>query len=144
MNQDVGAVQVEQIYKSAGKMHDRLWSIATAATAQDQRSVATGLFVASLNDVIDLNESRRAAATNHVPEAIVGLLVLISCGALGFSGYGCGLTGHRRSLSTITFIVLSAMVLLLILDVDRPRRGLILVKQDAMIRLQASLAKDIP
>jgi hypothetical protein len=38
--------------------------------------------------------------------------------------------------------VLTALVLVIILDMDRPRRGLITVDQGSMLRLKASLAGD--
>jgi hypothetical protein len=141
-NQAIDARQLEKMYTDAGNLHKELWSIATAAAAQDPRSVPTGLFIESLNEVIDLTESRRAAFTNHVPVPIVMMLVLVSFGACGFIGYNRGATGPRNLPATITFIVLSAMVLVIILDVDRPRRGLILVNQDIMVRLQSNLANE--
>ena len=140
--QDISADQLAQMYASAGAINQRLWSIATAAAAQDPKSVPTGLFIASLNDMIDLAEARRAAFSNHIPEPIVLLLVLVSCGAFGFIGFNRGTAGPRNLPATTTFIVLSAMVLLIILDVDRPRRGLILVDQGIMVRLQSNLARE--
>jgi hypothetical protein len=143
-NDNIGAEQVNQYYNAALALHAQLWPIATTAASQSPLSEPVGLFIASLNEVIDLAELRRGAFSNHLPEAIVGLLVLVSCGALGFIGFGCGQVGHRRIPSTITYVVLSVMVLVTILDLDRPRQGLILVKQDAMIRLQTNLNKDVP
>jgi len=140
--QDIDAGQLEQMYASAGALNQQLWAIATAAAAQDPKSVPTGLFIDSLNEMIDLAEARRAAFSNHVPEPIVLLLVLVSCGAFGFIGFNRGAAGPRHLPATITFIVLSAMVLIIILDVDRPRGGLILVDQGIMVRLQSNLARE--
>ena len=140
--QDINVGQLEQMYASAGALNQRLWAIATATAAQDPKSVPTGLFITSLNEMIDLAEARRAAFSNHIPEPIVLLLVLVSCGAFGFIGFNRGTAGPRNLPATITFIVLSAMVLIIILDVDRPRRGLILVDQGIMVRLESNLARE--
>ena len=141
-NQDISLEQLEQMYSAAGALQKQLWAIAVDAAAQDPRSVSTGLFIASLNDVIDVAEARRAAFSNHVPEPIVFMLIIVSFGAFGFIGYNRGAAGPRNLSATITFIVLSAMVLIIILDVDRPRRGLILVDQGIMVRLQTNLANE--
>jgi hypothetical protein len=133
---------LERVFATAAILQGQLWTIATNAATQDPRSVPAGLFAASLNDVIDVSEERVTAFYSHVPEPVLGLLVVVSCGALGFIGYGCGLAGRRRLTSTILFSLLSVMVLLIVLDMDRPRDGLIQVQQGAMLRLQESLRKD--
>jgi hypothetical protein len=131
-------------FATAASLQAQLWTIATNATTQDPRSVPAGLFAASLNDVIDVSEERVTAFYSNVPEPILGLLVVVSCGAMGFVGYGCGLAGRRRLTSTIVFSLLSVLVLLIVLDVDRPREGLIQVSQGSMLRLQESIRGDGP
>jgi hypothetical protein len=135
---------LQRAFATAADLQGRLWTIATNATTQDPRSVPAGLFAASLNEVIDVSEERVTAFYNHVPEPVLALLIAVSCGALGYIGYGSGLAGRRRLLSTILFSVLSVMVLLIVLDIDRPREGLIQVSQGAMLRLQESLKQDGP
>jgi hypothetical protein len=135
-------LNVDQAFATASALQEHLWAIANAAVAQDARSVPAGLFVQTLNEVIDVSEARRAAFTNHVPGAVLALLVAVSCGAMGFIGFVCGLDGRRGQLSTATFTVLTALVLVIILDMDRPRHGLITVDQGNMLRLKASLAGD--
>lgn len=126
-------------FATAASLHAQLWTIATNAANQDPRSVSAGLFAASLNDVIDVSEERVTAFYSNVPEPILGLLVVVSCGAMGFIGYGCGLAGRRRLSSTVLFSCLCVLVLLVVLDVDRPREGMIQVSQGSMLRLQESL-----
>lgn len=126
---------------TAARLQERLWSVATAVAAQDPRSVPMGLFVQSLNDVIDLHEKRLTALQSHVPEVVLHLLLTVSAVALGFVAYGCGLTGQRRYVSTAFVALLIALVLTTILDLDRPRRGLITVNQESLLRLQDALER---
>lgn len=63
---------------------------------------------------------------------------------MGFIAYGSGLTGRRRYGTTAIFALLIALVLTTILDLDRPRRGLIRVSQQSMIRLKAALDQNGP
>ena len=133
---------LEEIYTATAALQAQLWSIATAAGIQDPRSIPAGLFISSLNDVIDVSEERRTALEDHVPGAVLALLIAVSCGALGFIGSSSGLAGRKQRVPTITFTIMSALVLVVILDMDRPRHGLIQVSQGSMLRLQASLAAD--
>jgi hypothetical protein len=121
------------------RLQERLWLVAIAASQQDPHSVPAGLFVQALNEVIDLHEKRLRALENHVPEVVLYLVCAVAVGALGFIGYGCGLRGRRYFLSTALVAFLVALVLAVILDLDRPRRGLIRVSQDSMEKLKESL-----
>jgi uncharacterized membrane protein YtjA (UPF0391 family) len=140
----VNAARLERTYATAATVQAQLWSMAGVAAAQDPKSVPTGLYIAALNDLIDVSEERRAAFNNHVPEAVLALIIAVSCGALGFVGCSSGLAGRKQRASTITFTILSALILIVILDMDRPRNGLIQISQDSMLRLQASLATGAP
>ncbi len=122
------------------RMQDDLWAVALAAAEQDPRPVTTGLFIQSLNGLIDVYGERNAALRKHVPEVVLFLLfaVFIIAGAvLGFSG---GLEGGRPLLATIAMTVLIVMVIFIIIDLDRPRRGLIEVNQESMLDLGVATA----
>src|SRR5713226_9676237 len=56
------------------KVQRQLWSEALALAEKDPSPVPTGLFIAPLNDVIDLHAERDAARQNHVPEIALWLL----------------------------------------------------------------------
>ena len=126
------------------KTHKELWSHAVAVGEKDPRAVTTGLFIQSLNEMIDLHSKRMAALENHVPEVVFLLLYLVSIIALGMLGYRCGLGGRRSLLMAMTTALLIAFVILIIMDLDRPRRGLIQVSQQRLIDLQESLRKPFP
>ncbi len=59
----------------------------------------------------------------------------------GQVAYSSGLSGRRRQIANVIFAFVIALVLVVILDVDRPRRGFIQVSQDSMLRLQESLSE---
>ncbi|HEY0322192.1 MAG TPA: hypothetical protein VGC66_14630 [Pyrinomonadaceae bacterium] len=126
------------------QLQNQLWSNAISAVAKDDREVTTGLFIDSLNNVIDNQEKRLAAMESHVPESILILLFIVALVAALGVGYGCGLGGHRHFFSTTMMSLLIVLVITVIIDLDRPRRGLIKVGQNSMIRLQQSLSTDAP
>ena len=124
------------------RLQDRLWLEAVAAAEADVRSVPAGLFIQAINELIDIKGAHDAALANHVPESVLLLLFGFAILAVGVVGYGNGLVGARTSGVTVTLYVLIALVILVIVDLDRPRRGLILVSQENMINLQQSV--DLP
>ena len=118
-----------------------LWAEAVFATGQDPKSVAAGLFVQSLNDVIDFNEKRRIANRNRVPEVTFLLLFAMASVASGFTGYAAGLGGTRQHIPNAIMALSIAVVIMLIADLDRPKRGLITVDQQALTDVKNSFSK---
>jgi hypothetical protein len=128
----------------ASRIEDQLWGLARDATAADPHSIVAGLYASAMNDVIDLREKRRRSIEDRVPAVVFYLLFAVSAFALGQIAYGSGLTGRRRPVANVLFACIIALVLTIIMDIDRPRRGLIQVSQESMLRLQQSLQADIP
>ena len=79
-----------------------------------------------------------------MPETVLLLLFIVALVAALSIGYGCGLGAHRHLFSTTLMSLLIVLVITEIIDLDRPRRGLIRVSQASMIRLQESLNQDVP
>jgi len=117
-----------------------LWAQAVSLAARDDKSYAASLFTQALNDVIDLPSKRQAAMLNHVPETVIWMLLLSAALSLAVVGYGFGLGQKRNNFSLGALSILIALVIMLILDFDRPRRGLIEVNEGAIIALRAGLA----
>lgn len=138
----IDPMRLETANSESARIERQLWALAVGAAAQDPHSIPVGLFIESLNDVIDIDEKRQVALDNHIPEAVLYLLLIVAIVSLGLVGYGCGLTRRRRLGSNMLFALLVVLVLTTILDIDRPRRGLIKVSQESLIRLQATLERD--
>jgi hypothetical protein len=130
---------VEAANAATTRLQAQLWSAAAALGEKEPRAVTIGLFLQSLNEVIDLHSKRLHALENHVPEIILFLLYFVAMVATGLIGYGCGLGGVRNFFVTVVSSILIAVVILVIIDLDRPRRGLIQVSQQRMLELRDSL-----
>ncbi len=98
------------------ELQSELWSQAVAMVKIDPRPVPTGLFVQTLNDLIDDHEKRMTAFESQVPSSIFMLLYIAAVLSMGLTGYGCGIAGSRSLVSTMTSIVLIASVIFLISD----------------------------
>jgi len=134
---------VDAISKSE-QLHERLWSQAVAAAEKD-RSPITGLFIQSLNEVIDLHAKRiMVGLRSRVPGAIWIALYLLAILSMAAMGYQEGLTGAKRSLAALALVLAFSLVLILIVDLDRPGEGLLRVSQQSMIDLQNSMSVTSP
>ena len=127
------------VLSKSDELQGRLWSEAVAATEKDRSPIA-GLFVQSLNEVIDLHAKRvMVGLRSRIPGAIWTALYLLAILAMVAMGYHEGLTGSGRSLAVLPLVVAFCIVLILVVDVDRPGEGLVEVSQQSMVDLHKSM-----
>jgi hypothetical protein len=126
------------------ELQDRLWSQAVAAGEKNPTAI-TGLFIQSLNEVIDVHAKRvTMGLRNRIPFVIWGMLYFTAIVAMAGVGYDAALTGTTRPLAALALALTFAGVLCLVADLDRPQEGLIKVSQQAMIDLRNSLTRVKP
>ena len=131
--------KLDQALRKSEELHKRLWTQAVAATEKD-RSDITGLFVSSLNEVIDLHAKRvMAGLRSRVPAVIWIVLFVLAILAMVIMGYHSGLAHSRRSIAVIALVIGFSSVLYLIADLDRPGEGSLRVSQQSMIDLRQSM-----
>ncbi len=134
---------VETALRTSEELHHALWSQVTIVAAADQRSVITGLFVQSLNEMIDLHSKRVLYGLhNRIPESIWLALYFITILSMSSLGYQEGLAGSRRSLTVFALILTFSAVILLIADLDRPYEGQLRVSQQSMESLREQMRAD--
>jgi hypothetical protein len=122
------------------ELHRDLWSQTTAVSDQDAHSIVTGLFVQSLNEVIDLHSKRvMLGLRNRVPELVWVALYFITMVSMSALGYQEGLAGSRRSLAVMALALTFSSVMMLVADLDRPQEGMLRVGQRSMLDLKVSL-----
>jgi hypothetical protein len=121
-------------------IQEALWQQAKAVAAKDNAMVPTGLFLQSLNEMIDDQDRRLAALGNRLPVIIVMALYGVSIIGIGFAGYGSGIESKRTRVPVYIAGVLVAAMVLLIQDIDRPGAGFIKVSQQPMANAAAAIA----
>jgi hypothetical protein len=127
------------------KLHEQLWSQATAAAEKNPGSIMTGLFVQSLNEVIDLHAKRVLVGTrSRIPISIWGGLFGLAVVGMASVGYQAGLSATRRSPAMLLLVLAFAGVLFLIVDLDRGQEGFLRVSQAAMTDLQRTMQPTQP
>lgn len=121
------------------QLHQRIWSAGVEGVKQTP--TATVVVMQSLNEVIDLHASRVEALHRHLPGAVVVLLVMTAALAVGSVGFGTGVGGGGHLVGNLIFVVVTASVLALTLDLDYPRAGFVQIEQRPMLDLQRSLGE---
>jgi MFS family permease len=123
-------------FARSGALLTEMWAIASAESGREAGSETFALFIETLNETIDLHEMRIAAVVyGRVPETVILLLMIGSALAIGMTGYRAGLTGRRSVLGAAVLIVFLGAVLMLVVDLDRPRDGFLQVSQQPLIDL---------
>ncbi len=120
-------------------LQDQLWRTALEAAKEDPAPTTSGLFIQSLNDVIDAFAKRQAALQKPVPQVVLYLLFSIFIISGCVLGYASGLGGGRPWLATLSMAGLIVLVIFIVIDLDRPRRGLIQIDQSTLVELATSL-----
>ena len=121
-------------------LQDQLWAQAVAIGEHNPTSIVVGLFVQSLNEVIDLHAKRvTVGLRNRIPGAIWVALFAIAVLSLAAMGYHAGLSGTSRLLAELAVAFTFSVVIVLIADLDRPQAGVLKVSQQALIHLRQSM-----
>ncbi len=113
-----------------------LWTLTTQVARRDARSTVVPLFVSSLNDTINLSTEEAAVLGSHIPDIVIFGILLIAFIASAMMGYGFGRQGERAVTFKALFALVLALALGLVLDLDRPQRGLIRVNLTPLLTAQ--------
>jgi hypothetical protein len=134
---DLTKIEERKVYnKKIAVLQSKLWFLATSATNDDSRAVTTGAFIKTLNDLIDSQGKRNALLQMHVPEVVLLLLFIVFISSGAMLGYSGGLSGKRVFAPIVLVSLLITLIVFIIIDLDRPKRGFIQVNQSVMIELQ--------
>jgi len=110
-------------------------------TAAAPQSLPAYRFVASLNEMNNIHERRLTALRYHVPAAVEFTLAGIALVAMGFAGYNAGVTGTRRYFPTLIMAVTVGVLIVMVMDLDRPSRGLIQVPVQPLVDAAQSIPR---
>jgi len=135
--------RLQRAIEQSEAFHSRLWAQATAVAKANPESEIAGIFVQSLNPVLDLHEARVTVELHQrLPRAILVMLYVVAGLAFGVLGYSAGLGRVRALLPTVALALAITAVLSLIVDLDNPNGHLFRVNEAAMQDLQETMSRD--
>jgi hypothetical protein len=117
--------KVMEAQKLTATIQKHLWNQVAQLSKDPGNWLASLQMIPALNGMIDITTTRFYANFAHLPDAIVYLLFLLSCSCTFYMGFI--LAGRERFtwLLAVGFCLLTSMIVLVIFDLDRPRRGFI-------------------
>lgn len=113
-----------------------LWTRAEALARANPQDVMLGLFISSLNDMIDLQSSRIASFNARIPEAIWVSIYVVGFLAFMLIGFENAHHGKRNLTALLVLVLILGAVLLLTTDLDRPLQGYLRASQQPLIDVQ--------
>jgi hypothetical protein len=135
--------EYRRVNAESARLHSELWRQAMRA-AERQPTPTTALLVSALNDVIDLHGTQVAALDNHVPALVLWMLLVVATLCAAITGQASGFARGWNRAPSIGMLMLIAGVSSVIVDLERPRWGLIRTGQVSMLELQQSLQQTAP
>lgn len=114
-------------------VQEALWRQASVIAKTDKALIPTGLFIQSLNQMIDAQGERLGALRNQIPSIVLMTLYVLAAAASGFVGYATAIDPRLTRLPVFVMGFLISLVLYLIMDIDRPNSGFITNNQQAML-----------
>ena len=115
----------------------KIWRDATTAVQASRDPRVPSMLIPSLNEMIDLEASRIAARHIHAPATIFALLVILAFACALFAGVGMGRKDIDSRIYPLAFAALLTITVLVIVDIEFPRGGLIRI--DALDSLLAEV-----
>lgn len=130
---------------AAGRaVRQQLWDVALAVEAAGDKPLMLRAFLDALSRMDDAAANREAMAREHIPINVVVVLAIVSLVTAGCLGYAGATAGPAARRANGAFFFMVAITLVTVLDIDRPRTGLVNVSQQPMRDLEALLDAELP
>ena len=125
---------------SSQQILDKFWESVEILAEQDRSSEMYSLYATSVNDLVN-NYNQRVTMTleYRIPPAILGVLFIIAFLSMLTLGYQFGISGKGSFRINLLLAIVFAIVMFLILALDRPETGVAKINQKPMLTLQNQL-----
>jgi hypothetical protein len=119
-------------------LQQKLWTVTGQVIRSDPNPQLSRALMDAMNQSFDLASARSAARSAHVPDRVLGVLLLYAVLSAAMLGYTSAAKGKPQRIATVSVLMLLTMALVMILDIDRPRSGAIQVSQQPLEQLKQS------
>ena len=138
-------VQLQANLVRSTQLQADMWAIAEQLARTSPDSQVLAIFIESLNDMIDLQETRVTAIVYaRVPDTVVLLLIVGAALTMGMVGFSAGLSGRRSLIIASVLVIVLSAVITLVIDLDRPREGFLQVSQQPLLDVQQQIGRPSP
>jgi hypothetical protein len=120
---DLNIEKLTEHYLHADQVGKKIWAIAATYARTDDRATLNSQLIPALNNMIDITTTRRAAGEATIPNSIMYFLFILCLSMSFLLGYD-----NKTKIDWIVvvgFALMLSTTLFMIIDLDRPRSGLI-------------------
>ena len=125
-------------------LHTRIWSAVESVDQSSTNPATMSALLTAANELIDLHELRLASIENFLPATLLLIQVGVAAVAMGFLSWCFGSASQRGRTALFLLAILIGSVLLLIMDLNRPQRGMITVGAETLQRVKESISVPMP
>lgn len=139
VNYFIEGPSLENLHKlehEASALQTKMWNQIAEVSKNAPQAVTYLTVLKSFGDMFDARARRNMAMENHVPHIILMLLYAVSCLTLLLTAYAHGLERDRNLMPIIGLALLVALVIIVIIDMDRPRRGFVRLDTSDIVNLR--------
>ena len=141
----VTPANLQETQNRTAEIHAQLWSQAKSLVVEEMDSQLRVMFIESLNELIDLHQSRTTVGLQQrIPGTVWLTVYALSILSMLALGYQIGMSGIRRFLATPVLAAAFSVVIVLIADIDRPGEGFMRVSQQPLADVQQMMQGDSP
>lgn len=132
--------QLPQIILESEEIQSKLWSQVSSAPNKETDPILLGLYIQSLNEVIDLHTKRVTVGLQYrIPGIIWTTLYFVTVLTMLAVGYEFGLEGVSNILISFILALAFSAIIVLITDLDRGVAGTLQVSHQPLIELQQKM-----
>lgn len=132
----------QRVLATSDRLIAELWTATVAAFPSIRPYAFSNAFLDTMNNLIDMDATRKAGRQAHVPPAVFLALFLYQFMTAGVIGYVVIGKASRRSAMVLFFLF--GIFMMLIVDIDRPTGGGVTESQEPMLQLQAFIKAQPP
>jgi hypothetical protein len=118
------AVAIQKALRQADSISTICWKRTAWFSRNPAYYTATMQMVPSLNATIDIVSTRDAGRRAVLPRLILNILIILTLASSFLTGYGSKIH-ERKKVLVFAFALMTTSALYLVIDLDRPRQGLI-------------------
>ena len=124
-NGNADTLRIQNALQNARVHSEALWDLAVQHSRQNANLLASNQMLLALTQMIDFSNAQFRAEYNRTPESILTMLLILSVSAAFVAGHTSMGKGLFDWWMAIGFCLLTSVVIFFIIDLDKPRRGLI-------------------
>jgi hypothetical protein len=132
----------DELLANNNRLKTAIWAETVAVFPTIKGLDFSSSYVDTVSSIMETDAARKAGRRAHVPAQVYAILIIYLFVTAAVFGYV--LTGRRGREIAAFLLLLFAMSMILVIEIDRPVTGGINESQDAMIQLKATLHAQPP